>query len=73
MLRSAVQYLVVDHHVDRTMCGVRRQLTEVEGLVHDSLPSEGCVTVYQDGHYLGKPGLQSQLVVRQQRGETRER
>lgn len=52
-----IRYLVVDHHVDGTMCGVGRQLAEVEGLVHDSLPSEGCVAVYQDGHHLGGRGL----------------
>lgn len=71
MCQWTIQYLVVDHHVDGTMCGVGGQLAEVEGLVHDSLPSEGCVAVYQDGHYLGRGGLQSQSVNRQQRGEIR--
>lgn len=62
LFHRTIQYLVVDHHVDCTMCGVGRQLAEVEGLVHNSLPSESCVTVYQDGHHLGGTGLQSQLV-----------
>lgn len=47
------------------MRGVGRQLAEVEGLVHDSLPSEGCIAVYQDGHHLRGTGLQSQWVIQQ--------
>lgn len=50
------RYLVVDHHVDRAMRGVGRQLAEVEGLVHDPLTGEGCIAVYQDRHHLGGTG-----------------
>lgn len=51
--------------MDCTVRGVGRQLAEVEGLVHDSLPSEGCIAVYQDGHHLCGTGLRSQWVIQQ--------
>lgn len=51
--------------MDCTVRGVGRQLAEVEGLVHDSLPSEGCIAVYQDGHHLRGTGLRSQWVSQQ--------
>lgn len=71
LFHCTIHYLVVDHHVDGTMCGVGRQLAEVEGLVHDSLPSEGCVAVDQDGHHLGRTGLQGQSLIQQERGGDR--
>ena len=45
-------YLIVDHHVDRTMCGVGGELTQVEGLIDHPLTSEGCISMDQDGHDL---------------------
>lgn len=49
-----LQYLVVDHHMDGTMCGVGGELTQVESLIHNSLSSKSSVTMNQDGHYLEK-------------------
>ena len=45
-------YLIVDDDMDRTMCGVRGEFAEVEGLVYNSLSSEGSVSVDQNGHDL---------------------
>ena len=43
--------LVVDHHVDGAVCGVGREVREVEGLVDHSLSSEGCIAVQQYTHH----------------------
>lgn len=37
--------LVVDDNVDGAVRGVVRQICQVEGLVHNALAAEGCVTV----------------------------
>lgn len=45
-------YLVVDHHVYRAVCGVERQVGQVERLVNDTLARECSVAVQQDRHHL---------------------
>lgn len=47
-----LSYLVVDHHMDCTMCGIGGELTEVESLIHNSLSSKSSVPMHQDGHHL---------------------
>lgn len=47
-----VRYLVIDHNMDRTMCRVGGELTEMESLIYHTLSSKSSVTMYQDGHHL---------------------
>lgn len=46
-------YLVVDHHMYGAMCGVGRQVGQVERLVDDPLACERSIAVKQDRHHLG--------------------
>lgn len=52
MVRSPQPYLVVDHNVHCAVGGIRRQVTQMEGLIDDSLASKGGIPVDQDGHDL---------------------
>lgn len=45
-------YLVVDHHMYGAVCGVGRQVRQVERLVHDTLACERSITVEQNRHHL---------------------
>lgn len=45
-------HLVVDHHMDCTMCGVGGELTQVESLIHNSLSSKSSVAMNRDAHHL---------------------
>lgn len=45
-------YLVVDDHVDSAVSRVGRQVTQVEGLVHDALAGKRSIPVQKDGHDL---------------------
>lgn len=49
---SLWRYLVVDHDVHGAVCGVGRQVGQVEGLIDDALTGERGVSVQQDGHHL---------------------
>lgn len=53
--QSCFSHLVVHHHMDCTMCGVGRKLTQVERLIHNSLSSKSSVSMNQDGHHLDGP------------------
>ena len=49
--------LVIDHHVDGAVCGVGREVREVEGLVDHSLSSEGCIAMQQHTHHFAAFGV----------------
>lgn len=46
-------HLIIDHNMDCAMCGIRREFTEVEGFIDDSLTCERSITVDENGHHLG--------------------
>lgn len=52
LVRSPQPYLVVDHNMHCAVGGIRRQVTQMEGLIDDSLASKGGIPVDQDGHDL---------------------
>jgi hypothetical protein len=47
------RHLIVDHDVQGAADGVLGQLRHVERLIHDTLPTEGAVSVQQHRHVLG--------------------
>lgn len=47
-----IPYLIVDHNVHCAVGGVGRQVTQMEGLIDDTLASKGGIPMDQDGHDL---------------------
>lgn len=50
--QSLKLHLIVDHHMNRAMCGVRWQVRQVKRLVHNTLACKRSVTVKQNRHHL---------------------
>lgn len=50
--RAFAPHLVVHHDVDGAVGGVGGQVTQVESLVHNALPSKSGVSMQEDGHHL---------------------
>lgn len=46
-------YLIVDHHMYCAVCGVGRQVRQVECLINDPLACERSIAVQQNRHHLG--------------------
>lgn len=46
------QYLVVDHHMDCTICGIRGEFTQMERLINNSLSRKSSIAVHQNRHHL---------------------
>lgn len=50
--QSLKLHLIVDHHMNRAMCGVRWQVRQVKRLIHNTLACKRSVTVKQNRHHL---------------------